>query len=237
MDIRRFPVSEKGGNIGPRHLSQRSAALSRRAPAVRDCDSRRKWFIAVDIASTVGRSVEELMKSRIVLIAVVLIAVATCFSFDASLASPAGLLNKTVHISWFQQTPGVAVGTNEDMSKGRSVAVTLYVSGAGRVFAKVEGRTGQSTGERAIGPEGSAFRSEGTKLVGTLHSGSSNGATRIVVSFDGGFQSCNVDVILASPGGKPLEWTALNGVRAIATGHPKISSQSCAVSTGNPFAN
>lgn len=166
-----------------------------------------------------------------------LITAAICFTLNPALAAAAGLLNKTIHISWFQQTPGVAVGANEDMSKGRSVAATLYVSGAGRVFAKVDGRTGQNTGERAIGPEGSTFRSEGTKLVGTLQSRASNGATRIVVSFDGGFQSCNVDVILASPGGKPLDWVALNGVRAVATGHPKISNQSCAVSNGNPFAN
>jgi hypothetical protein len=168
---------------------------------------------------------------------IALVTAAICFALNPALAAPAGLLNKTIHISWFQQTPGIAVGTNEDMSKGRSVAVTLYVSGAGRVFAKVEGRTGKDTGQRAIGPEGSTFRSEGTKLVGTLHSEASNSATRIVVSFDGGFQSCNVDVILASPDGKPLEWVALNGVRAVATGHPKISSQSCAISSGNPFAS
>jgi hypothetical protein len=46
-----------------------------------------------------------------------------------------------------------------------------------------------------------------------------------------------VDVILASPAGKPLQWVGLNGVRAVATGHPKISNQSCAISSGNPFAS
>jgi len=43
---------------------------------------------------------------------------------------------------------------------------------------------------KAIGPEGSMFRSEGMKLVGVLHQGgATNNATRIAVSFDGSFQT------------------------------------------------
>jgi hypothetical protein len=66
--------------------------------------------------------------------------------------------------------------------------------------------------------------------------GATNNATRVAVTFDAGFQSCSVEVILGSENGKPLEWVGLNGKRYIATGHPKISNQSCAVSSGNPFA-
>lgn len=170
------------------------------------------------------------MKSRAAFI------VAAICLLNPALAAPAGLLDKTVRISWFQQVPGVAVGTNQSMSAGRAVMVTLYVSSAGRVFAKLASRTGQHTGERTLGPERSAFHAEGTKLVGTLHPAASNGATMITVSFDSSFQSCSLQVILGSENGKPLEWIGLNGARAIATGHPTISSQTCAVSGGNPFA-
>jgi len=60
------------------------------------------------------------MKSRIALIAA-----AMFFSLDPALPAPAGLLNKTIRVSWFQQTPGVAVGTNQSGSSGRALAITL----------------------------------------------------------------------------------------------------------------
>ena len=164
-------------------------------------------------------------------------AMATCLSVNSALAAPTGLLNKTVRISWFQQTPGLSVGTNQSGSAGRSMALTFYVSSAGRVFAKGAARTGGSTGQRTIGPEATVFRSQGSKIVGVWHhGGGTNGATSITVSFDSGFQTCSLDVILGSENGKPLEWVGLNGVRYVATGHPTISSQSCSVSAGNAFA-
>ena len=165
-------------------------------------------------------------------------AIATCLSVNSALAVPTNLLNKTVRISWFQQTPGISVGTKQSAgSAGRSIAFTLYVSSAGRVFAKSASKTGRFTGERTIGPEATVFRNEGSKLIGVWHhGGGTNGATSMTVSFDSGFQTCSLDVILGSENGKPLEWIGLNGVRYVATGHPTISSQSCSVSTGNAFA-
>lgn len=166
-----------------------------------------------------------------------LIAAAIVSTLTPAVAAPDGLLNKTVHISWFQQTPGNEVGTGASAgSAGRNVTLTLYVSSAGRVFAKAAGQTKRFSGERSIGPEGTSFRAEGTRLVGTLKPATTNGATRVAVTFDGSFQSCTVQAILASEGGRPLEWQGLNGKRYIATGHPTVSNQSCSVSAGNGFA-
>jgi hypothetical protein len=160
-------------------------------------------------------------------------------ALSPALATPSGLLNKTIKVSWFQQTPGLEIGTSNSGSAGRSVSIILYVSSAGRIFSKFAQRTGRFTADNAVAPEGSLFRSEGSQLVGLLHprAGAGNSATRVTVSFDGGFQSCTAEVILGSEGGKPLEWTGLNGLKYRATGHPTISQQSCAISNGNPFAN
>jgi hypothetical protein len=177
------------------------------------------------------------MKKRAMKRCLVLAAAAVCFGFNPGLAAPGGLLDKAVKISWFQQTPGNEVGTGASGNAGRAVSLTLYVSSAGRVFAKAAGRTGKYSGEKAIGPESTTFHADGSKLVGVLHQGgATNNATQVAVSFDAGFQSCNVEVILGSQNGKPLEWVGLNGKRYVATGHPRISSQSCSVSSGNPFA-
>lgn len=167
----------------------------------------------------------------------VISAITFLLSANTAFAAPAGLLNKTIRISWFQQTPGHSVGTNQPVSSGRSVALTVYVSSAGRVFTKGTARTGRFTGERTVAPDAGVFRSQGAKLVGVWHhGGGTNGATSMTVSFDGGFQSCSLDVILGSENGKPLEWVALNGVRYVATGHPSISNQTCSIAPGNAFA-
>ncbi len=171
------------------------------------------------------------MKSRIALVAA-----AMCLGvINPAVAASAGLLDKTIRISWFQQTPGTSAGGTETTNAGRSLAITIYVSSAGRAFAKLTSRTGQLSGGKNFGPESSTFRSDGSKLVGVLHS--QNHATSITVSFDGSFQSCTLQVILGSENGKPLEWIGLNGIRYVATGHPKISSETCSVSSGNAFAN
>jgi hypothetical protein len=166
-----------------------------------------------------------------------IVATAICLGLHPVSATPAALLNKTINISWFQQTPGLAVGTNRSVSSGRAITITVYVSSAGRVFAKLAANTGQFSGDKTFGPEASVFRSAGSKLVGVWHhGGGTNGATNITVNFDAGFQTCSLGVILGSENGKPLTWIGLDGVSYVATGHPTISRESCSVSNGNPFA-
>ncbi len=81
---------------------------------------------------------------------------------------------------------------------------------------------------------GGSFKFVGSKLIGTRHFG--NGAAQIIVSFDGAFQSCNVEVIVGSEKGKRLEWTSLNGVRRAASGRGTFSGQTCSIESGNAFA-
>jgi hypothetical protein len=160
---------------------------------------------------------------------------AICFNLTPAMAAaPAGILGKTIHLSWGQSVPGIsAVG--QTVHGARAVTLTIYVSSAGRIFAKVASRTGQFSAAGAQNPENSIFHFEGTKLVGVRQT--ETAAVRMAVSFDNNFQSCSVAVILGTESGKPIVWTGLDGVKYTSTGHPIISAESCSVANGNGFAN
>ena len=64
---------------------------------------------------------------------IALFAAALCLGIHPALAAPAGLMNKTIHISYGFYIPGKsAVGTTN--GGGRTESVILYISSAGRVF-------------------------------------------------------------------------------------------------------
>jgi hypothetical protein len=149
----------------------------------------------------------------------------------------AGLLDKTVHVSFAIGRPGKGED-GSTINTPRRVAVTIYISSAGRIFATLAQRAGR-TGARdtAYDPGASAGRCSfaGATLIGTGHS--FNAATQIRVSFDGSFQSCSVEVLSGGENGAPVVWTGLNGIKYTATGPVAISAQSCSVQSGNAFAN
>lgn len=164
-------------------------------------------------------------------------AILLCTS-TASLAAPAGLLNKSIHISYGAFIPGRTADGRINRS-GRKVSVTLYISSAGRIFFKGINRAGHFGRDFAAAPERTArgFHFAGSTLVGAHASPFANIAAQLRISFDGSFQTCNADVIVGGTGGAPISWIGLDGERYTATGHPNISDVSCSVENGNAFAN
>jgi hypothetical protein len=156
--------------------------------------------------------------------------------YPALAAAPAGLLNKTVRVSFGLLIPGKsAVGTTN--GSGRTMSVILYVSSAGRIFAKRVSRASRGEGEdRLGGPESNAgnFHFAGSALVATSKFG--NAAGQMTIKFDGGFQSCSADVMVGGENGAPMTWVGLNGEKYTQTGRPTISSVTCSVQNGNAFA-
>jgi hypothetical protein len=61
---------------------------------------------------------------------------ALCLSLGSALAAPAGLLNKTVHISFARSIPNIG-SDGKSENTPRLFYMTLYVSGAGRIFSKI----------------------------------------------------------------------------------------------------
>jgi len=164
-------------------------------------------------------------------------AILSCMS-TASLAAPAGLLNKSIHISYGLYIPGRTAGGMVNRS-GRTISVTLYISSAGRIFFKAIHRAGHFGHDFAAAPERTArgFHFAGSTLVGAHASPFGNIASQLKVSFDGSFQTCSADVMVGGAGGAPTSWIGLDGERYTATDHPNISDMSCSVQDGNAFAN
>lgn len=153
----------------------------------------------------------------------------TAVSVASASAAPAALLNKTVHISYNLYI----ASTDGAHYPPRSNTLTLYISSAGRVFAKKVARAGRYGKERET--VGGNYRFVGTKLIGTRHFG--NGAGQILISFDRAFQSCSIEIAVGSEKGKRLEWTSLSGVKRTASGREVLSGQTCTIENGNAFAH
>jgi hypothetical protein len=151
-------------------------------------------------------------------------------------AAPAGLLNKTVHISYAAYRPNRAED-GSSVKTPRTYQVTLYISGQGRIFDKKVVRHGKFSRDNEYGPErtSSSFQFEGSRLIGTARAG--NGATQWTVTFDGNFQSCSIEIRAGGENGAPIVWTGLNGKKYTATGPTTYSAQTCSVQSGNAFAN
>lgn len=171
---------------------------------------------------------------RIALAAVTVIGISL---INPANAAPAGLLNKTVRVSYGFYIPGKsAVGTTN--GGGRSVTTIIYVSSAGRVFSKQVARARGGAGEdRMAAPDRTAghFDFTGDTMVSTRQFG--NAAGRMTVKFDSSFQSCTADIIVGGENGAPMTWVGLNGERYTQVGKPTVSSVTCSVENGNAFAN
>ena len=174
------------------------------------------------------------MKLRVVFLVAAMILANTGFAA----AAPAGLLGKTIHVSYGSFTPGrTADGRTDDRSPPRTHSITIYISSAGRIFFKAAVRAGHFGRNIEAAPERTAhgIRFAGSTLIGVHTVG--NHASQLKVSFDRTFQTCSAEVIIGSVSGAPLRWVGLNGERYTATGHPNVSNVSCSVENGNAFAN
>jgi hypothetical protein len=177
------------------------------------------------------------MKPAVVLILTILAVPTVCAAADA----PPQLRNKTVTASWSVNNTFVAPN-GKVFTPTVSQSRTIYVSSAGRFFVKgsVSSRNGSETHEVAPGdrtPAGTArsMGFEGGKIVGmaVLKTGA---AGRMVISFDQGYSTCSVDVMVGRPGPNPMTVRAPNGV-PLEVRSQIISGQSCSISDGNPFAS
>jgi len=167
---------------------------------------------------------------------IALFAAALCLGIHPALAAPAGLLNKTIHISYGFYIPGKsAVGTTN--GGGRTESVILYISSAGRVFGKRASRAARGGDDRLGGPETTAgnTRFEGSSLVATRRFG--NAAGQMTVKFDGNFQTCKADFVVGGENGAHMTWVGLNGEKYTQTGPPTFSAVTCSMENGNAFAN
>jgi hypothetical protein len=165
-----------------------------------------------------------------------LIMFATLFGPSVASAAPTALLNKSITVSYVTTIPGKKAD-GSPVSGSRVAVRTVYISGAGRIFARVFRRDGNATQTRDAGPDesGNNFRFVGDKLVGVMQF--SSGAAQMTISFDGAGQSCSATIVAGHDNGKPLRWKGVDGTMRESTGPATFSNISCSISSGNAFGN
>lgn len=152
---------------------------------------------------------------------------------SAASAAPANLLNKTITFSMTTS----ASWTSSDGKTGsgtRATTNTIYISSAGRIFAKRVRQEGRASEFAARAPGEHTWRFVGDKLVGV---GSYvSGASQTTISFDPSGQSCTAAVQFGRDNGRAMSWKGVNGVTYTATSPWVGSNISCSVASGNAFA-
>jgi hypothetical protein len=138
----------------------------------------------------------------------------------AAAAALSELLNKTVLVRYTVTIPGR--GDDGSTVPGvRNAVRTIYISSAGRAFARVgraDGSRGQFQEKKEAGPgeRGNTLQFQGRKLVGNMPFIS--GASHMEVDFDSSGSSCTAALAVGRDAGRTLRWRGVNGVSYTATG-------------------
>jgi len=153
----------------------------------------------------------------------------------AHAAAPAELLNRTITVSYTVTIPGEA----EDGTRVpgiRNTTRTIYVSTAGRIFARVTRQDGRlaATKEAAPNEPANTLRFVGSQMVGVMPF--IRGASQMTISFGPGAQSCSASLVVGKDAGQALTWKGVNGRTYRAIGPASVSNVSCSVAPGNAFA-
>jgi len=150
-----------------------------------------------------------------------------------TLAAPANVLNKTITVSLTTSAPWVTAEGQKGVGT-RHTTHTIYVSSAGRVFAKRVRQDGAASEVKGFAPGANTFRFVGDVLIGNATYVS--GASEMIINFDPSGQSCTASVQYGRASGRAMSWKGVNGVTYTATGPWEASNVRCSVAAGNAFA-
>ena len=150
-------------------------------------------------------------------------------------AAPAELLNKTITVSYAVTIP-TRMDDGRVVSGSRNASRTIYISSAGRTFARAsrsDGRRGE-TRDAAPGEAGNTYRWQGSRLVGVMSFVS--GAVQMIITFGPGGQSCDASIVIGRDGSNTLKRRGVDGSIREAAGPATVSGVSCSILAGNAFA-
>jgi hypothetical protein len=146
-----------------------------------------------------------------------------------SRAAPPQLLGKHILLRGTVTTVGQPIAGGQPVTGKISQERIIYISSAGRIFARMNATNGDVSAVREQSPGNSPFddttyRWEGNALVGT------STAVRSTISFDASFRSCAVSVVLR-PHATAWDFNHKQW-RILSTN----SDATCTIQDGNPFA-
>ena len=154
--------------------------------------------------------------------------------------APKALYGKSILLSWVEERQQSSEAEPQPRWLRVPLTLTIYVSTAGRIFARVSASSATRTGKaEGIGLEAKTksggvrvARFDGRAL--TVTSTFVGGARNISVDFDDAYRTCSVSVILGKSAGASkliMPNLALGGVVEVHAS--RISGNSCAVRDGN----
>jgi hypothetical protein len=175
--------------------------------------------------------------------AILIIGLAPLSSPVSAQSAPESLRNKSVVVNWTvnRSLRLVGEGPFRDMSTPFSLAI--YISSAGRPFARTTATPGRRSGSaEAVGTSGKSY-SGGTRQVrfsgNTIEvlASNSGGARRVVVQVSGGGCSAQVTIGKDVGGSGVMRAKSLASGKAIEVRSVAVTSTSCSVREGNVFGN
>ena len=155
----------------------------------------------------------------------------------AAAAAPAGLIGKSVVMSWTETRVQRPAGEVNWRSVNVSHTLSVYISSAGRVFSKFSATTRRGTGdnEQVSGQGGNRVPSFSGNTM-TIVAAQQGIARHIAAEFSGDFSTCTASVIRGKESG-----AASGFAKSVITGQRieiqsvTTSGASCSVRAGNVF--
>lgn len=176
-------------------------------------------------------------------IAVATLAVFAIVSFEARAApTPAALLGKSIVLTWSETRQQRTVGEQNFRSVNASHHLSMYVSGAGRVFVRQTIRTGSGTGsgDQVSGsPESHVVPSFAGQTMTLFSPFRSGGMRRHDITFDAAFSGCTATVAFAKEVGRETAITGslIDKRHLVEMQSISVANVTCAVQSGNVFGN
>lgn len=157
--------------------------------------------------------------------------------------APDSLRNKSVIVSWTENRSLRVVGEGEFRDTSTPFSMSIYISSAGRPFARVSaapgrGKTGSADHVGASGASNSGgvrqtrFSGNSLEMTATMQSG---GARRISVDFSGGGCSARVITAMQAGGSGVIRSKSLATGKAIEIRSVQVAGTSCSIREGNVF--
>jgi hypothetical protein len=156
--------------------------------------------------------------------------------------APAALLGKSIVLTWSETRQQRTVGEQNFRPVNASHNLSMYVSGAGRVFVRQTIRTGSGTGsgyQVSGSPESNAVPSFVGRTMTLFSPFRSGGMRRHVITFDATFTACTAAVAFAKEVGRETAITGsvINKRLLVEMQSISVANVTCAVQNGNVFGS
>jgi hypothetical protein len=158
-------------------------------------------------------------------------------------APPTQLYGKSISISWTESRMQRIGSANDFAMANIPQTLNVYISSKGQYFSRRGASTRAGSGSfDAVGTNGQSHEGNARGVTFSGHAMNvsaalSSGARSISVQFDGGFGSCDANVIIGRNGGQNIKIKALVGGQTVEIKSATASGANCSIREGNVFTN